>query len=159
MKTLFSLRLCICSRASEIVTYSQSKNGLAYILCLSLFIFLKYFQTADSAVSVSVQCPIALGHVMYCTIKTVLCLFTVVKITQDKVVIVGVFGLLSCVSAARGWGRTICVGRHLHAKHRQHGCSLLWHLFTGQLWQWRPSTPQTAWIHTDTHTQSQSYCW
>lgn len=58
----------------------------------------------------------------------------------------GVF--FCCVSAAGGWGGTICAGGHLRAKHRQHGCSLLWHFVSGQLWQWRPSTPQTAWKNT-----------
>lgn len=57
-------------------------------------------------------------------------------------------------SAAGGRGGRICVGGHLRAEHRQYGCSLLWNIVSGQLWQWRPSAPQTVCTHT--HTQSLS---
>jgi len=57
------------------------------------------------------------------------------------------------------WGRAIYSGGYVSFEHREHWCPLLWDLFSGQLWQWRPHTlkEERHFLYLATHWQHALY--
>lgn len=48
--------------------------------------------------------------------------------------------MLFYLFSAWRWGWAIYFRGHMSFEHREHWCPLVWDLFSGQLWQWRPNT-------------------